>query len=202
MTAVRKPSPAPVPAFVPKPHHWTCKQFNDMGDVGALEGHSVILVDGEILDMPNPNPPHNSLVGIADYALKELFRPGYWVRVQMGLPTGLDTDPVPDLAVVVGSPRDFPTTHPPTAVLIVEVSDTSLDYDTGPKSHLYAAAGIADYWVVDVNGGQLFVFRDPVADPAAPRGFRYNTTVTLARGQTVTPLAAPTAVVAVADLLP
>jgi Uma2 family endonuclease len=167
MTAIPQLPPAPAVPFVPKPHHWTCEQFHDMGDAGALEGHSVILVDGEILAMPNPSPAHDTATSLTDYLLK-----------------------------------DYARQHPTTAVLVVEVADSSLTYDTGPKAHLYAAAGIADYWVIDVNGGHLVVFRDPVADAAAPRGFRYNSVLTLARGQSVNPLAAPTAVVQVADLLP
>lgn len=201
MTAIPQLPTRPT-AFVPTPHRWTCEQFHNMGDAGVLEGRSVILVDGEILDMPNPNPPHDLGVTLTMYKLLDVFRVGHFVRVQTGLPTGLDTDPVPDLAVVAGAPRDFPTTHPRTAVLVVEVADSSLGYDVGEKSNLYAAAGITDYWVIDVNTPQLFVFRDPVADASAPRGFRYNTVLTLARGQSVVPLAAPHATVQVNDLLP
>ena len=185
----------------PRPHRWTCEEFHNIGDTGMLEGQSVILIDGEILRMPNPNPPHDSIVGIADYKLKEIFQPGYWVRIQSGLPTALDTDPVPDIAVVRGSPRDYFTQYPRTAVLVVEVSDSSFDYDVGVKSNLYAAAGILDYWVIDVNGRQLIVFRDPTPDAAAPRGFRYASTQILNVGDSITPLAA-TAAIAVADLLP
>lgn len=203
MTALLMPSSVstPPPKFVPKPIRWTCQQFQDMSDSGVLEGRTVILVDGEILDMPTPNPPHNAVVGIVDYTLKQVFSTGYWVRIQSGLPTTLDTDPIPDLALVVGSPRDFLTHHPPTALLVVEVSDSSLSYDIGEKSNLYAAAGIADYWVVDVKEPRLYVFRDPVADPSAPRSFRYSTVQTLKRGDSITPLAGA-ASIAVADLLP
>lgn len=173
-----------------------------MGDVNALEGHAVILVDGEILGMPKPSPAHNCSTGLAHYLFADLFHPGYYVRVRTCLPLTLDTDPVPDLAVVTGVPRDYCKRHPHTAALVVEVSDWSISYDTNEKSHIYAAAGIADCWVIDVNTPQLFVFRDPVADASAPRGFRYNTTLTLARGQSVVPLAAPHAFVQVNDLLP
>lgn len=201
MTAIPQLPTRPT-AFVPKPHRWTCEDFHNMGDAGFLEGRSVILVDGEILDMPNPNPPHNGTVGIVDCKMREVFGPGHWSRVQSSFATGLDTDPVPDIAIVTGTARDYLQRDPTTALLVVEISDSSLAYDLGPKSHLYAAAGIADYWVVDVNTPQLFVFRDPVADASAPRGFRYNTTLTLARGQSVVPLAAPHATVQVNDLLP
>jgi Uma2 family endonuclease len=62
----------------------------------------------------------------------------------------LDIDPEPDLAVVPGRPRDY-TGHPTTADLVVEVADTSLDFDTNDKKLLYARAGIRDYWVVDIS---------------------------------------------------
>lgn len=201
MTAIPQLSARPT-AFVPKPHRWTCEQFHDMGDANALEGHSVILVDGEILAMPNPSPAHDTATSLADYLLKDLFRGTHTVRVQTGFPTTLDTDPVPDISVVPGSPRDYLRQHPRVAVLVIEVADSSLTYDIGEKSNLYAAAGIADYWVIDVNTPQLFVFRDPVPDPSAPRGFRYNTIRTLNRGDSIAPLAQPAATITVADLLP
>jgi Uma2 family endonuclease len=202
MTALLLPPPVAMPVFVPKPLRWTCEQFHNLGDAGVFEGQSVILVDGEILDMPNPNPPHDTGVTLTMYKLLDVFRVGHFLRVQTGLPTTLDTDPVPDLAVIAGSPRDFSTAHPQTAALVVEVADSSLPYDSGGKSNLYAAAGIRDYWVLDVTGRQLLVFRDAVADPTAPRGHRYATQQTLNVGDTITPLAQPAATIAVADLLP
>jgi Uma2 family endonuclease len=86
--------------------------------------------------------------------------------------------------------------------LVVEVSDSSLDYDTTDKASLYAAAGIADYWVVDLVNRRLMVMRDPLADAAARFGFRYSTVTAVAIGQSASPLAAPASNVAVADLMP
>lgn len=191
----------PPPKFVPKPMKWTCEQFHNMGDAGILEDRSVILVDGEILDMPNPNPPHDTAVTLTMYVLLRIFANGHFVRVQTVLPTKLDTDSVPDFAVIAGSPRDDAKQHPSTASLIAEVADSSLDYEVGPKAYLYAAAGIPDYWVVDVKGRQLHVIRDPQADGAAPRGFRYNAMQVLNATETVTPpaIAAP---IFFPDLLP
>lgn len=192
------------PPVVPIPRRalFTCDEFHDMGDSGALEGRSVILVDGEILDMPNPNPPHDAAVSLIDYLLKDLFRPGFIVRIQTGFPTTLDTDPVPDIAVVPGHPRDYLRSHPRQALLIVEVADSSLPFDRSEKADLYAAAGIADYWVVDLVNNQLLVFRDPVADSTSRRGSSYRTKLSLGPADTVSPLAKPTATISVADLLP
>ena len=91
---------------------------------------------------------------------------------------------------------------PTTALLIVEVARSSLFVDTTTKADLYATAGVADYWVVDVDNRQLLVFRDPAPLPAGLGATAYQTRLTFADTDTVSPLAMPTAAVRVADLLP
>jgi len=66
----------------------------------------------------------------------------------------------------------------------------------------YARAGLADYWVVNLVDHVLEVHREPLADPAAPHGWRYASVVTLRAADTVTPLAAPGSAIPVADLVP
>jgi len=111
------------------------------------------------------------------------------------------SDAEPDISVVPGTPRDY-TEHPTGALLVVEVSETTLAYDRGRKGSLYAAAGIQDYWIVNLVDRQLEVYRDPVPDPNESSGFRYNTRTVFLSGQSASPLAAPAASIAVADLLP
>jgi Uma2 family endonuclease len=180
---------------------WTLEEFHLLCGLPTFENRKMILVDGEILDMPNPNPPHDVGVGQTDEALRNAFGASFWVRVQMALVLGLATDPMPDLAVVTGPRRKY-LTHPTSALLVVEVADSSLAYDTGDKSNLYAAGGIPEYWVVDLNNRCLHVFKDPVVDVAEPFGFRYQFQKTLSSTDTVIPLNAPQAPIAVADLLP
>ena len=186
---------------VPWRFRWTCDQFHQLGDLGLFEGRNLILVNGEILEMPPPNPPHETATGLADYLFKQVFASGFWVRVQMALMLGQDIDPVPDVAVVPGSPRNYPT-HPTSALLVVEVSDSSLAYDTADKASLYAAAGIADYWVVDLVHRRLVVFRDPKPDASQPFGAGYARHTYLGPADTVAPLAAPQNPITVADLPP
>jgi Uma2 family endonuclease len=169
---------------------WTIDEFHALYSLPAFESKKLVLLDGEILEMPNPNAPHDAGLGLALAAVMAAFGPGFWVR-----------GPMPDVAVVPGSPRDYPQ-QPTTALLVVEVSDTSLAIDTGIKAQLYAVAGIADYWVVDLNNHLLIVHRDPQPDPTSPYGASYRTVTALAVGQSVSPLAAPQAVLNVADLLP
>ena len=152
--------------------------------------------------MPVPNPPHSTSKALAEEVLRRIFSTGFVVRGENPLILGRTTDPVPDLAVVPGSTRDSATTHPTTAVLVVEVADSSLDYDTTTKASLYASAGIADYWVVDLVNRRIVVFRDPQPDAAQPFGSRYATVTAHLPGQPVSPLAAPGSTVAVGDVMP
>jgi Uma2 family endonuclease len=112
------------------------------------------------------------------------------------------SEPEPDVAVVPGRRQDYAVRHPHIALLVVEVSDTSLAQDRGDKASLYAAAGITDYWIVNLVDGQLEVFRNPIADPSQRHGHRYADVIVLARSDRVTPLAFPSVSIPVADLLP
>jgi hypothetical protein len=87
-------------------------------------------------------------------------------------------------------------------VLIVEVADSSLQLDRGERASLYARARIADYWIANLIDNVLEVYRDPVADPDAPYGWRYRSTAILHAGDGVTPLALSHSPVPVSDLLP
>ena len=186
--------PATTPsAGGPRPRHWTCAEFHRFGDLGAFEGRRAMLIDGVIVEEGPMSPPHAITLGLVEEAVRAAFGPGWWLRHQSPLVLGLDTDPEPDLVVVPGRPREY-NGHPATAALVVEVADSSLDFDTQDKRRLYARSGISDYWVVDINGRRLLVFRDPRnGDYASQQPFDVTAVVA--------PLAMPTAVVRVADML-
>ena len=194
--------PIAPPRDWPHPFRWTCAEIQNLGDAGLFEGRPVLLVDGELVEMPNPNPPHSAGNALVEESLRAAFGRGFLVRGQSPLILDLWTDPVPDAAVVVGTSRDYSVNHPTTALLVVEVSDSTLRYDTGEKASLYAEAGIGDYWVLDLVNRQLWVHRVPQADPVQRFGFRYSSVVTLAPGESINPLAMPAAAIRVNDLLP
>ena len=108
---------------------------------------------------------------------------------------------MPDLAVIAGK-AGYHGAHPTTAALVIEVSDATLATDMTEKAERYATAGIADYWVLDLNGRQLLVFRDPMPLPAGLGATAYKTHLTLSPGDSASPLAAPASTIRVADLLP
>jgi len=87
-------------------------------------------------------------------------------------------------------------------VLVVEVAESSLRRDREDKGSLYARAGIADYWIVNLVDRVLEVYREPGPDPAAPFGWRYQSVAALGREGAVAPLAAQGPRIPIADLLP
>ncbi len=184
-----------------QPQRVTVAEFHQQWEEGGFEGRKAMLLDGEVIEMPNPGPPHDQALGLADYCLKAVFTAGYWVRIQQPLLLSLWTDPVPDLAVVAGSPRKNKAL-PKTALLVVELSDSTLSIDTGIKAALYAAASIADYWVVDLNARSLIVHRNPQVDSDSPRKSAYAEVVVYTETESVSPLAMPNVSISVAEFLP
>lgn len=173
-----------------------------MGELGWFEDQHVELLDGEIVEMPAPGNPHCISTDNTAEALRDIFpKENYWVRMQMPLDLGQDSEPQPDVAVVPGPKKSY-SAHPTTALLGVEVSDTTLAIDRGRKAGLYARAGLADYWIVNLVDRQVEVHRKPEADATSPYGFRYAEITIRSATETVTPLAAPQVKIPVATLLP
>lgn len=197
------PPPATIPTY-PRPlaRRWTVTEFNHMGDMGWFEGRRAFLLDGVIMEQGPMNPAHADGLTLLDVALRAAFGANYTVRVQMPLHVDQHNDPLPDLAIITGSPRSNIGRHPTTAALVVEVSDTTLRADLTEKAERYATASVPEYWVLDVVGRELHVFRDPQPLPAGLGATAYRTHTTHAPADTVSPLAVPTAAVRIGDLLP
>lgn len=190
----------------PKPqlHRWTKAQYHQMADLGWFDeqGQRVELIDGQIIDSPAPSPGCCMALSLTGEALRGSFGPKHWVRIQAPLDLGPVFEPQPDLAVMPGDIRDHGDEHPTTALLVIEVTDRTLSFDREQKGPLYASAGLNDFWIVNLVDRQLEVHRNPVADSAAPLGFRYADVTVHGPADFVSPLAVPSARIAVADLLP
>jgi Uma2 family endonuclease len=158
----------------------------------------VELVEGEIVVMPAKGTRHTTVVGIIGDAAQAAFGAGYAVRVQDPLAIDPDGEPEPDVAVVVGRRDDYLDKHPTTAVLVVEVADTTLAHDRR-KAATYARAQVQDYWIANLVQGVLELHRDPVQGPDGK--WSYANVKSFAAGATVRPLAAPNVEWKVSDLL-
>jgi Uma2 family endonuclease len=192
-----------VATMKPRARLWTLDEYNRLADLGLFRNQRVELLEGRIVQMPPQKNFHVIAIDLTSRALQLAFGPGYWVRIQAPLHLRRRSAPEPDLAVVLGTSRDYTgTDHPPTALLVVEASDTTLSYDRNRKASTYARAGIADYWIVNLVDRQLEIRRSPMRDSVARHRFRYADEAILSPADMATPLAAPQARIAVADLLP
>ena len=185
----------------PRRIRWTKKEFYQLARLGFFVDRRVELVGGEIMHL-TINPPHCVALGLTSHALQVAFGPGYYVRSQGVLDLDQRHQPQPDVAVVPGSPRAYASAHPTSALLVVEVSDTTVRYDRLVKAPLHARAGISDYWIVNLVDRQLEVHRRPGPDPAHEGRFVHADVTVVPANGTATPLSAPGAAIAVADLLP
>lgn len=187
-----------------EPYHvcWTRDEYYKMDEIGLFNHRHVELINGQIMERGPLNPLCATAITIAGDRLRKMFASDHFVRIQCPLDLAEMFQPTPDVAAVVGEPHDYSNAHPTTAPLVVEVAEASLIYDRTTKTSLYAQAGIAEYWIVNLVDRQLEVFRQPRTDAAALYGFNYGERLILTEGDTVTPLARPEAQLAVSDLLP
>jgi len=181
-----------------EPRHWTREEYYRLGEMGFFDDERVELLNGGIWKLPPQNTPHFTAVRRTTDALEELFGAGYEVRPQgpFSLPNG--AEPEPDILVVPGAAEDYADTHPlvTDVILLVEVSDSTLGKDIGPKRVTYAQTGVQDYWVVDLVHRQLEVSRQPSLE-----GIYADVQIYLP-SESVAPLGMPEKQVAVSDLLP
>ena len=179
---------------------WTRLEYDRMAEAGIFsQDDRVQLIDGDVVTMTPQNSPHASAIGKTERALERLFGMNVWVRVQMPLIVDPDSEPEPDLVVVPGTPYDYRDEHPRSALLAVEVSDTTLALDRDRKRAIYARAGIQEYWIVNLAERCLEVYRDPAAAPGQASVYRSSQKLT--PSDSIAPLAATTTTVTVADLL-
>ena len=188
-----------------RPYCWTLGDYEQLIALGLLEGKHVELIRGEILTMASMGEPHAVAIMQLNYALLPCFNPrtGFHLRIQMplALPV-LTSEPEPDIAIVA---LDAPTNEagrPTSASLIIEVAESSLGYDRERKGPLYAAAGIQEYWLVNLPERCLEVYRQCIPDIASCSGWRYQEGQRLQEGDQVAPLVAPAVVIAVDALMP
>jgi Uma2 family endonuclease len=187
-------------AEVIRTRRWSRREYERLAEAEILGPEDKIeLLEGRLVCREPQHGPHFTATRLVEEALRTAFGPGWDVRGQGPLALGRSSEPEPDVSVVRGSPRDFRDAHPTTAALVVEVARTSLRLDRGMKARIYAKAGIADYWIVNLVDRVLEVHRDP---ERAGRRWRYRSIETLAPDGEVSPLAAPGARIRVADLLP
>lgn len=183
-----------------KTHKWTRREYYRMAELGFFEHKRVELIEGEIVEMSPMKSAHATALILVAEILRETFGKGFSIRSQLPMNFGNASEPEPDVAVVRGNARDFSESHPKSAELIVEVSDTTLRFDRNRKAALYAKNGIKDYWILNLKDRCLEIYRQPKKDKKL--GYIYTESRIFTEEDVFAPLGAPDAEIKTADLLP
>lgn len=176
-------------------HRFTAAEYLHMIDTGVLgSSDHVELIEGMIVDMSPSGPKHHHVL----MRLTRLFSPALpFVELSIQGTLVLSDDHVLDPDFMLLRPREggYKSALPTAAdvLLLIEASDTSLRKDREVKLPRYAAAGVPEYWIADLERETITVHREPAGD-------RYNKIVTLVASQTISPLALPQFAFPVAEL--
>lgn len=178
-------------------YRFTLERFHQLTEAGILGPDDRLeLMGGEIVEMSPIYPPHGSRVDRLTRLCVRSFSDRCVVRIQGALDVDEHTEAYPDVLLLRYRDDFYEARHPRAddVLLVIEVSDTTVRYDTRVKAPRYAAAGIPDYWLVNVKRNTITVFRDPSPTGyASPQIFR--------RGDSIRPLAFPDTEIIVADIL-
>jgi Uma2 family endonuclease len=187
-----------VPPAGTVPERYTAERYLALVDEGVLAPDDrVELLEGVIVAMAPKGVRHAAGTGLAGDALRAALGGRGTVREQNPLVLGPYSIPEPDVAVVTGRHADYARAHPTTALLVVEVSDTSLPQDRLTKAAIYAAAGIPEYWIVNLRDDCVEIYRAPDAQAR-----KYVERRVARCGERIALAGVPDAAVAVDDLLP
>ncbi len=136
-------------------------EYDRMVMAGLFRGEHVELFRGELVAMSPIGSAHSAVVTVLQERLMARLAPEFMVRCQQPLACADESEPEPDLAVVARRP--YRDAHPAAAALVIEVADTSVDYDLGAKAALYAESAVDEYWVIDLVRGVVVVHRERTA---------------------------------------
>ena len=141
----------------------TVEEYHKMGEVGILQESGIELINGEIIEMSPIGSKHAATVDKISSLLTIQLEGKAIVRVQNPVVISAFSEPEPDISIVKYR-NDFYTNQLPNAedaLLIIEVADTSIEYDREVKLPIYAEAGIPEYWLIDLAGRQVEAYSEP-----------------------------------------
>lgn len=185
-------------------HRFTVEEYHMMGEAGILgEDDRVELIDGEVAEMAPIGPRHVGVVNALTGVLADRRDVGrnaeqqYTLSVQNPLIVGPHQESQPDLTLLRAGRGTAELPRAADALLVVEVSDTSLTYDRERKLPLYAAAGIPEAWLVDLAQDRVEVHSSPESG-----GSGYGTLTRYVRGEKVVSATLPGLTFDAAEALP
>ena len=147
-----------------KPHLFTVADYYRMAEAGLFhDTPRVELIQGQIIDMSPIGSPHFGMVNRLNRLLVPLVGARGLVSVQNPVRLDHGSEPQPDVAILKPRADDYETgaPAPDDVLLLIEVADSSLDFDRNIKAPLYAQSGIAEYWIVNLPDRIVEVHREP-----------------------------------------
>ena len=173
-------------------HRFTLEEYHWLIEHGFFQPEDrVELIEGFLVEMSPMHPPPADTVDSLTEELVLKVKQRAKVRIQQAITLPEQTtEPEPDFVLAIRR-QNYRTKHPlPADVLLVgEVSDSTLAYDRGKKTRLYAAAGIQEYWIVNLVDNVLEVYRNPMG---SGNNADYKVKLTYMPSEKVAPLALPT----------
>ena len=163
---------------------FTADEYQRMGQAGILRREDrVELIDGEIVAMSPIGSRHNACVNHATRALVRAVGDDAIVQVQGSVRLDSYSEPEPDLVLLRPQPHFYTPRLPGPAdiLLIVEIAESSIDYDREVKARVYAEAGVPEYWIADLNTNVIWRH-------LWPEHGAYKTIGQCRRGETIAPL--------------
>jgi Uma2 family endonuclease len=184
----------------PPRKRWTRAECERLEALGIFDQQRVELIEGELIVKMSKNPPHVDAAALLLGWLIQVFGArfvNHEAPIDVAPEDNPTSEPVPDMIVLKRKFTRFRSARPqPDDLdLVIEISDTSLAFDLTVKAALYARAGIAEYWVLDVPGRRLIVHRDPQSG-------QYGSVTAYDEHENVTPLAAPNSTFQVQTVFP
>ena len=178
-------------------HRFSVKEYYRMAEIGLLPPDArVELLNGEIIDKSPTGSFHGGVVSRLTRLFNKLSKNRWLVSPQNPLRLDDHSEPEPDLMLLKPAPDDYTNSHPQPddVLLLIEVSDTTLEFDQTVKLPAYGRASIAEVWIVNLNELAVDVYREP-------HFTGYGRKTVLRAGEQAVPLEFPDVAVDVAELL-
>ena len=137
---------------------WSISDWHKLIESGILDDKNVELLEGEIINMAPEGISHSATNRRAASYLRELLRDRAYISEAHPI-TLVDSEPEPDVAILSLPEENYLTRHPNAQDIywLIEVSETTLNFDLTKKAQIYAQNEISEYWVIDLNNKQVIV---------------------------------------------
>lgn len=160
---------------IAQPKRFTLEEYHELTEIGFFhEDDRIELIRGEIIEMAAKGTAHETCISKLLRELVRLLGDAATLRCQSPILLLNNSEPEPDFAIVRNKPDDYLSAHPTPndVLLVIEISDSTLNYDREVKLSLYAEAGISDYWIFNLFDNQLEAHSEPFQNSQGNFGYQ------------------------------